>query len=42
LPKTEIDEELIEAYKDTVSLPFTAGSYNRITVKILMTGVLKI
>ena len=33
--KAEIDEELIEAYKGTVSLPFAAGSYNRIAVKIV-------
>ncbi|MBU2491185.1 MAG: site-specific DNA-methyltransferase [Bacteroidetes bacterium] len=33
--KAEIDEELIEAYKGTVSLPFIAGSYTRIAVKIV-------
>ena len=33
--KAEIDEELIEAYKGTVSLPFAASSYNRIAVKIV-------
>lgn len=33
--KTEIDEELIEAYRGTVSLPFAAGTYKRIAVKII-------
>ena len=33
--KAEIDEELIEAYKGTVSLPFEAGKYQRIAVKIV-------
>ncbi|MBU2446272.1 MAG: site-specific DNA-methyltransferase, partial [Bacteroidetes bacterium] len=33
--KAEIDEELIEAYKGTVSLPFEAGEYKRIAVKIV-------
>jgi len=33
--KAEIDEELIEAYCGTVSLPFAAGTYRRIAVKIV-------
>jgi adenine-specific DNA-methyltransferase len=33
--KAEIDEELIEAYKGTVSLPFEVGKYQRIAVKIV-------
>ena len=33
--KAEIDEDLIEAYKGTLSVPFEAGSYNRIAVKIV-------
>lgn len=33
--KAEIDEELIEAYKGTESLPFEAGEYKRIAVKIV-------
>jgi len=33
--KAEIDEELIEAYRGTVSLPFTAGGHKRIAVKIV-------
>lgn len=33
--KAEIDEELIEAYKGTVSIPFEAGEYKRIAVKIV-------
>ncbi len=33
--KAEIDEELIEAYRDTVSLPFEAGEHKRIAVKIV-------
>ena len=33
--KAEIDEELIEAYKGTVSLPFTVGDNKRIAVKIV-------
>ena len=33
--KAEIDEELIEAYKGTMSLPFEAGEHNRIAVKIV-------
>jgi len=33
--KAEIDEELIEAYRGTTSLPFEAGKYNRVAVKIV-------
>lgn len=33
--KAEIDDELIEAYRGTMSLPFEAGSENRIAVKIV-------
>ena len=33
--KAEIDEELIEAYRGTVSLPFEAGGHKRIAVKIV-------
>jgi adenine-specific DNA-methyltransferase len=33
--KAEIDEELIEAYWGTVSLPFEAGEHKRIAVKIV-------
>jgi adenine-specific DNA-methyltransferase len=33
--KAEIDEELIEAYRDTVSLPFAPGEHQRIAVKIV-------
>ena len=33
--KAEIDQELIEAYRGTVSLPFTAGEYKRCAVKII-------
>lgn len=33
--KAEIDEELIEAYRGTVSLPFDLGSYKRVAVKIV-------
>ena len=33
--KAEIDEELIEAYRGTVSLPFEFGDYKRIAVKIV-------
>lgn len=32
--KAEIDEELIEAYRGTTSLPFEAGEHKRIAVKI--------
>lgn len=33
--KAEIDEDLIEAYRGTVSLPFTPGEHKRIAVKIV-------
>lgn len=33
--KAEIDEDLIEAYRGTVSLPFAPGEYKRIAVKIV-------
>lgn len=33
--KAEIDEDLIEAYRGTVSLPFAAGKNQRIAVKII-------
>jgi adenine-specific DNA-methyltransferase len=33
--KAEIDEELIETYRGTVSLPFTLGKHNRVGVKII-------
>ena len=33
--KAEIDEELIEAYRGTVSLPFDPGAHRRIAVKIV-------
>jgi adenine-specific DNA-methyltransferase len=33
--KAEIDEELIEAYRGTVSLPFAPGDYRRVAVKIV-------
>jgi adenine-specific DNA-methyltransferase len=33
--KAEIDEELIEAYRGTVSLPFEPGAHKRIAVKIV-------
>jgi len=33
--KAEIDEELIEAYRGTVSLPFEPGAQKRIAVKIV-------
>ena len=33
--KAEIDEHLIEAYRGTVSLPFTTGAHSRIAVKIV-------
>jgi adenine-specific DNA-methyltransferase len=33
--KAEIDEELIEAYRGTVSLPFRAGRHRRAAVKIV-------
>ena len=33
--KAEIDEELIEAYRGTVSLPFDSGDHRRVAVKIV-------
>lgn len=33
--KAEIDDELIEAYRGTISLPFELGDYNRVAVKII-------
>ena len=33
--KAEIDEELIEAYRGTVSLPFEMGEHRRVAVKIV-------
>lgn len=33
--KAEIDQELIESYKGTVSLPFSAGEYKQCAVKIV-------
>ena len=33
--KAEIDEELIEAYRGTVSLPFKPGKHERVAVKIV-------
>ena len=33
--KAEIDEDLIEAYRSTVSLPFEAGEHRRVAVKIV-------
>jgi adenine-specific DNA-methyltransferase len=33
--KAEIDEDLIEAYRGTVSLPFAPGEHKRIAVKIV-------
>ena len=33
--KTEIDEDLIEDYRGTVSLPFAPGEHRRIAVKII-------
>ncbi|MBW8041791.1 MAG: site-specific DNA-methyltransferase [Planctomycetes bacterium] len=33
--KAEIDEELIEAYRGTISLPFVAGDNKRIAIKII-------
>ncbi len=33
--KAEIDEELIEAYRGTVSLPFEPGGHKRVAVKII-------
>ena len=33
--KAEIDEDLIEQYRGTLSLPFAPGQHNRIAVKII-------
>jgi adenine-specific DNA-methyltransferase len=33
--KAEIDPDLIEAYRGTVSLPFESGQYQRIAVKVI-------
>jgi adenine-specific DNA-methyltransferase len=33
--KAEIDEEKIEAYRGTISLPFEAGEHGRVAVKIV-------
>ena len=33
--KAEIDEDLIEAYRGTVSLPFEPGEHGRIAIKII-------
>ena len=33
--KAEIDEDLIEAYRGSVSLPFEPGDYRRVAVKIV-------
>jgi adenine-specific DNA-methyltransferase len=33
--KAEIDEDLIEAYRGTVSLPFEPGNNKRVAVKIV-------
>jgi len=33
--KSEIDEELIEAYRGTISLPFEPGEHKRVAVKII-------
>jgi len=33
--KAEIDEDLIEAYRGSVSLPFETGKYKRVAVKII-------
>ncbi len=33
--KAEIDEELIEAYRGTVSLPFEPGEHKPVAVKII-------
>jgi adenine-specific DNA-methyltransferase len=33
--KAEIDQELIEAYRGTISLPFESGDNKRIAVKII-------
>lgn len=33
--RTEIDEDLIEAYRGTISLPFESGNHHQIAVKII-------
>ena len=33
--RAEIDEELIEAYRGAVSLPFEPGDHKRVAVKII-------
>jgi len=33
--RAEIDEERIEAYRGSMSLPFDVGGYNRTAVKIV-------
>jgi adenine-specific DNA-methyltransferase len=33
--KAEIDPDLIEAYRKTISLPFEPGDYERIAVKVI-------
>ncbi|MCI0718872.1 MAG: site-specific DNA-methyltransferase, partial [Acidobacteria bacterium] len=33
--RAEIDEELIESYRGTISLPFQAGKHSRVAVKIV-------
>ena len=33
--QAEIDEELIEAYRGAVSLPFEPGDHKRVAVKII-------
>ena len=33
--KAELDEDLIEAYRGTVSLPFEAGEHKQVAVKIV-------
>ncbi len=33
--RAEVDEELIEAYRGTASLPFAAGKHGRAAVKII-------
>jgi adenine-specific DNA-methyltransferase len=33
--RAEIDEELVESYRGTVSLPFEPGEHKRIAVKIV-------
>jgi hypothetical protein len=33
--KSEINEELTEGYKGTISLPFETGKYSRVAIKIV-------